>query len=57
MLGERFIAHLPFWVGAGAVLVAAGVLAATRGHLAGIDAEEDDAVENQALAITFGSDS
>jgi len=50
MLGERFNAHLPFWVGA-------GVLAAMRGHLAGIYAEEDDAAENQALAITFGSDS
>jgi predicted MFS family arabinose efflux permease len=59
MLGERFNAHVPFWVGAGAVLVGAGVLAATRGHLVGIDVEEDelDGSDNQALAITFGSDS
>jgi len=28
----------------------------TIAHLAGIDAEEGNAVENQALTITFGSE-
>ncbi len=38
VLGERFNAHLPFWVGAGAVLLGGVVLFATRSHLTGIDA-------------------
>ena len=33
VLGEQVNVHLPFWVGAAAVLLGAGVLAATRPHL------------------------
>src|SRR6476619_2737820 len=36
VLGERFNAHLPFWVGAGAVLAGAGVLVLTRPYLTGL---------------------
>ena len=59
VLGEQVSVHLPFWVGAGAVLLGAGVLAATRTHLIGIDVEEDELEEltEQATAITVGSDS
>ncbi|WP_029117992.1 MFS transporter [Mycobacterium sp. URHB0044] len=59
VLGEQFNDHLPFWVGAGAVLLGAGVLFASRAHLAGIDAEEDALGEltDEATAITVGSDS
>jgi hypothetical protein len=42
------------------VLLGAGVLAATRSHLAGIDAEDKDVLqttEDEAVAITIGSDS
>ncbi len=59
VLGEQFNDHLPFWVGAGAVLLGAGVLFASRAHLAGIDVEEDalDELTDEATAITVGSDS
>jgi MFS transporter, ACDE family, multidrug resistance protein len=60
VLGERINMHVPFWVGAGAVLLGAGVLAATRSHLAGIDAEDKDVLqtaEDDAVAITLGTDS
>ena len=59
VLGERISVHLPFWVGAAAVLMAAGVLFATRSHLTGIDVEESelDELTEQATAITVGSDS
>jgi predicted MFS family arabinose efflux permease len=59
VLGERFNYHLPFWVGAGAVLLGAVVLFATRAHLTGIDAEEGeiDELTDQATAVTVGSDS
>ncbi|BBY52605.1 MFS transporter [Mycolicibacterium arabiense] len=58
VLGERISVHLPFWVGAGAVLLAAAVLFATRGHLAGVDAEEDaeDEAIDEATAVTVGND-
>ncbi|KUI38285.1 MFS transporter [Mycobacterium sp. GA-2829] len=58
VLGEQIDVHLPYWVGAGAVLVAAGVLACTRKHLSGIDAEEDDLTErtDEARAVTVGSE-
>ncbi|RWA19788.1 MFS transporter [Mycolicibacterium brumae DSM 44177] len=58
-LGERFNMHLPFWVGAAAVLLGAIVLAASRSHLAGIDDPEDplEELEEQAEAITVGNDS
>ena len=59
---QRFGAHLPFWVGAAAVLAAAGVLGLTSRHLAGIDVEdiEEDELEQiteQATAVTVGNDS
>jgi MFS transporter, ACDE family, multidrug resistance protein len=59
VLGERISVHLPFWVGAAAVLLAAGVLFATRRHLVGIDVEESelDEITEQATAVTVGSDS
>jgi MFS transporter, ACDE family, multidrug resistance protein len=59
MLGEEINVHLPFWVGAGAVLVGAGVLTATRRHLAGIDADEEELDEktDEATALTVGSES
>ncbi|MCV7346263.1 MFS transporter [Mycolicibacterium rhodesiae] len=59
VLGERISVHLPFWVGAGAVLLGAGVLALTARHLSGIDTEEDGVEEmtEQATAVTIGSDS
>ncbi|MCW2691270.1 MAG: arabinose efflux permease family protein [Mycobacterium sp.] len=59
VLGEQFNAHLPFWVGAAAVLVGAGVLATTRRYLVGIDDKEDDVDEatDEAVAITVGSES
>ncbi|MGB7361253.1 MAG: MFS transporter, partial [Mycobacterium sp.] len=52
-------AHVPFWVGAGAVLLAAGVLAATRAHLPDIDAPEPelDELTDRARAVTVGNDS
>lgn len=55
VLGERVNVHMPYWVGAAAVLLAAGVLAATRPHLAGIDDEEAklDKV-SEATAVTVG---
>ena len=58
VLGEQVSVHLPFWVGAAAVLMAAGVLAATRSHLVGIDVDESelDEITEQATAITVGSD-
>jgi predicted MFS family arabinose efflux permease len=59
VLGEQISAHLPFWVGAAAVLLGAGVLFATRQHLIGIDVEDSelDEITEQAAAITVGSDS
>ena len=58
-LGERFGAHLPFWVGAAAVLAAAGVLGLTSRHLSGIDVEQDELeqITEQATAVTVGNDS
>ena len=57
VLGERINAHVPFWVGAGAVLLAAVVLYATRGYLTGVDAPEsaDEQLEDEAAALTIGS--
>jgi MFS transporter, ACDE family, multidrug resistance protein len=60
VLGERINMHAPFWIGAAGVLLGAGVLAATRPHLAGIDAEDKDVLqttEDEAVAITIGTDS
>ncbi len=59
VLGETFNAHVPFWVGAGAVLAAAGVLLATRRYLTHIDDEEtpEQETSDEAIALTVGSDS
>jgi len=59
VLGERVSVHLPFWVGAGAVLLGAGVLALTARYLGAIDTPEDelDEITDQATAVTVGSDS
>ncbi|MGE2731713.1 MFS transporter [Mycolicibacterium vaccae] len=59
VLGERVNIHLPFWVGAGAVLLAAAVLATTRSHLRHIDDAEDpiDELTDQARAVTVGNES
>ncbi|MCU1701140.1 MAG: transporter [Mycobacterium sp.] len=59
VLGETFNAHLPFWVGAAAVLLGAGVLVATRPYLTHIDDAEDelDDLTDEATAVTIGSDS
>lgn len=55
-LGERVSAHLPFWVGAAAVLTGAGVLGLTRRHLGAVDEPEDqlDALTDEAVAVTVG---
>ena len=45
VLGEKVSVHLPFWVGAGAVLMAAATLAASRAHLRHIDDEESTGAE------------
>ncbi len=45
VLGEKVSVHLPFWVGAGAVLMAAVALAASRAHLRHIDDEESTGAE------------
>ena len=45
VLGEKVSVHLPFWGGAGAGLMAAGALAASRAHLRHIDDEESTGAE------------
>ena len=57
VLGERVNVHAPYWVGAAAVLLAAGVLAISRSHLTGIDDDEELDDVGEATAITVGSDS
>lgn len=59
VLGEQVNVHLPYWVGAAAVLAGAGVMFLTRPHLTGIDVEEDelDELTDEATAVTVGSDS
>ncbi|MGO4447103.1 MFS transporter [Mycobacterium sp. 2YAF39] len=57
VLGERINVHVPYWVGAAAVLLATAVLALTRSHLTGIDDEEEADELSEATAITVGSDS
>ncbi|WP_422746320.1 MFS transporter [Mycobacterium sp. WMMD1722] len=56
VLGEQINVHLPYWVGAAAVLLAAAVLTLSRGHLGGIDAEQGQRaeLEDQARAVTVG---
>jgi MFS transporter, ACDE family, multidrug resistance protein len=57
VLGETISVHLPFWVGAGAVLAGAVVLFATRRHLTGVDAPESETeeLEDEAAAVTVGN--
>lgn len=62
VLGEQISVHLPYWVGAGAVLAGAGVLFLTRPHLVHIDEEDTaetelDELTDEATAVTVGSDS
>lgn len=59
VLGETFNAHLPFWVGAAAVLLGAGVMVATRPHLTHVDDAEtpEEEARDEAVALTVGSDS
>ena len=59
VLGERFGAHVPFWVGAGAVLLGVGAMVATRPYLTHIDDDEDEVEEttDEAVALTVGNDS
>jgi MFS transporter, ACDE family, multidrug resistance protein len=54
-LGERSV-HLPFWVGAIAVLAGVGVLLSGQAYLHGVDHELDPvgSVE-EAEAVTIGS--
>ncbi|BBZ08372.1 MFS transporter [Mycolicibacterium doricum] len=58
VLGEQVNVHLPYWVGAAAVLAAAGVLTASRRYLRGIDAPEDELSEltDEARALTVGNE-
>lgn len=56
VLGEQISVHLPFWVGAAAVLLAAAALVATRTHLSHIDDAEPE-LTDEATAVTIGSDS
>lgn len=59
-LGEEVNIHVPFWVGAGAVLLGVGVLAFTKRYLGGIDDEEtavervEERVEEKAQALSVG---
>lgn len=59
VLGEQVSMHLPFWVGAGAVLLAAVVLTLTRTHLSHIDDEETalEELTDEARAVTVGNES
>ncbi|WP_199255588.1 MFS transporter [Mycolicibacterium mengxianglii] len=52
VLGEKVSVHLPFWVGAGAVLVGAVVMAVTKRYLVGIDEPESgrELAEDETLA-------
>ncbi|MBX7455507.1 MFS transporter [Mycolicibacterium sp. 3033] len=58
VLGEQVSVHLPFWVGAGAVLLGAAVLTVTRAHLTHIDDEETELEEltDEAQAVTVGNE-
>jgi MFS transporter, ACDE family, multidrug resistance protein len=52
VLGERVSVHLPYWVGAGAVLIGAVVLFVTRRYLVDIDEPEtaEELAQDEALA-------
>ncbi len=59
-LGEEINAHVPFWVGSAAVLLAVAVLAATARHLTHIDDDRHgqeapvQRLEDEAQAISVG---
>jgi predicted MFS family arabinose efflux permease len=58
-LGEEFNVHVPFWMGAVAVLAAALVLAGGRRHLAAVDADvalgtSVEHSEEEAVYVTVG---
>lgn len=57
VLGERVNVHLPYWVGAAAVLAGAALLFGARGHLRGIDIPETrvDELTDEATAVTVGN--
>ncbi|WP_395311008.1 MFS transporter [Mycobacterium sp. AMU20-3851] len=57
VLGEQISVHMPFWVGAAAVLAGAALLFATRGHMSGVDAPESRVEEltDEATAVTVGN--
>ncbi len=57
VLGEQISVHMPFFVGAGAVLAGALVLVCSRRYLTGIDTPESelDELEDQAEALTLGT--
>ncbi|MEE6165525.1 MULTISPECIES: MFS transporter [unclassified Mycolicibacterium] len=62
LLGEQISVHLPYWVGAAAVLAGAVVLFASRTHLRHIDddhaiEDELDELTDEATAVTMGSES
>lgn len=62
LLGEQVSVHLPYWVGAAAVLAGAAVLFATRTQLRHIDddraiEDELDELTDEATAVTIGSES
>ncbi|MGV0803165.1 MFS transporter, partial [Mycolicibacterium elephantis] len=48
--------HVPYWVGAAAVLLGFAVLVLSRSHLVGIDREEEELDEfSEATAITVAN--
>lgn len=56
VLGEQIDVHVPYWVGAAAVLLGFAVLVLSRSHLVGIDREEEELDEfSEATAITVAN--
>ena len=53
-LGERVGAHVPFYVGAGAVVLAVALLATGRGLLSHVDEPDSDEAMTVAEAVTVG---
>lgn len=57
VLGEQFSVHLPYWVGAAAVLAGAALLFTARKHMSAVDAPEPrvDELTDDATAVTVGN--
>ncbi|OJZ68443.1 MFS transporter [Mycolicibacterium diernhoferi] len=57
VLGEQFSVHLPYWVGAAAVLAGAALLFTARKHMSAVDAPEPrvDELTDEATAVTVGN--